>query len=70
MPQSLVKVIIRIICSTRNRTPLLKDADRRSEWFAYNATILRYQVDSPGILINGFGETASMSMNDRLGLTN
>ena len=31
----------------------MQDADLRSELYAYNATILRDQVDSPAILING-----------------
>ena len=53
MPQSLAKVIVHIVYSTKNRTPWLKDPKIRSELYAYNATILKANVDSPAILING-----------------
>ena len=53
MPQSLAKVNVHIICSTKNRTPWLKDAAVRCELFAYLATILKNIVDSPAIIING-----------------
>ena len=52
MPQSLAKVIVHIVYSTKNRTPWLKDANLRTELFAYNATILK-KVDSPAIIIGG-----------------
>ncbi len=52
MPQSLAKVIVHIVYSTKNRTPWLKDANLRSELYAYNATILK-NVDSPAIVIGG-----------------
>lgn len=52
MPQSLAKVIVHIVYSTKNRTPWLKDAKLRSELYAYNATILK-NVDSPAIVIGG-----------------
>ena len=67
MTQSLAKVIIHIIYSSKNRAPLHKAADLRSELFSYNATILRDQVDSPAIFIHGVADTASMLMNDMLG---
>ena len=53
MSQSLAKVIVHIIYSTKNREPWLRDADLRSELYAYNAAILKNEVDSPAILING-----------------
>jgi REP element-mobilizing transposase RayT len=53
MPQSLAKVIVHIIYSTKSRAPWLRDSNFRSELFAYNATILKDKVDSPAILING-----------------
>jgi len=53
MPQSLAKVIVHIVYSTRHRKPWLDDPGLRSELYAYNATILKEEVDSPAILING-----------------
>jgi REP element-mobilizing transposase RayT len=53
MPQSLAKVLVHITYSTKYRTPWLKHALIRAELYAYNATILRNNVDSPAILING-----------------
>ncbi len=53
MPQSLAKVIVHIVYSTKNRYPWLKEAKTQSELYAYNATILKENVDSPAILING-----------------
>ncbi|MDY0169290.1 MAG: transposase [Thermoguttaceae bacterium] len=53
MPQSLAKVIVHIIYSTKHRKPWLHDPRIRSELYAYNATVLRNDVDSPAILING-----------------
>ena len=52
MPQSLAKVILHIVFSTKNRTPRLRDADLRGELYAYQATVLK-QIDSPALLING-----------------
>ena len=53
MPQSLAKVIVHITYSTKHRKPWLSDPDLRSQLYAYNATILKEEVDSPAILING-----------------
>jgi putative transposase len=53
MSQSLSNVIVHIIYSTKNRQPWLKDASLREELFAYNAAVLKNEVDSPAILING-----------------
>ena len=53
MPQSLANVIVHVVYSTKNRQPWLKDANLRDDLYAYNATILRNEVDSPAILING-----------------
>lgn len=52
MPQSLAKVIVYIVYSTKNRTPWLKNANLRTELYAYNATILKKR-DSPAIVIGG-----------------
>ena len=51
MPQSLAKVLVHLVYSTKNRTPWLADRDLREELFAYKATILKNNVDSPAILI-------------------
>lgn len=53
MPQSLAKVIVHIVYSTKNREPWLKDKNLRTELFAYNASILSSSVDCPAILIDG-----------------
>lgn len=53
MPQSLAKVTVHIVYSTKNREPWLRDPDFRTELYAYNATVLKNDVDSPTILING-----------------
>lgn len=53
MPQSLAKVVIHIVFSTKDRRPFLRDPGLRQELYAYMATILKDNVDSPAILING-----------------
>ena len=53
MPQSLAKVVVHLVFSTKNRTSRLQGEGLRQELFAYMATILRNNVDSPAILING-----------------
>jgi len=53
MSQSLAKVIVHITYSTKHRKPWLNDPELRSELYAYNATVLKEEVDSPAILING-----------------
>ena len=53
MPQSLAKVIVHIVYSTKNREPWLEDKTTRSELFAYNASILSSSMDCPVILIDG-----------------
>ncbi len=52
MPQSLAKVIVHLVCSTKNRKAWLKDPNLRTELYAYNATILK-NLDCPSILIGG-----------------
>jgi len=53
MSQSIAKVVIHIVFSTKNRKPWLQSSNLRDELFAYMATILRNNVDSPAILIGG-----------------
>jgi len=53
MPQSLARVVVHIVFSTKDRTGWLKDRDLCDRLHAYMAAILRDEVDSPAILING-----------------
>ena len=53
MPQSLAQIYIHMVFSTKNRTPWLRDRGLRDELYAYMATILRDNVDSPALIING-----------------
>ena len=53
MPQSLARVIVHIVFSTKQRQPWLRDAALRSELFPYTATILKNEADSPALLVNG-----------------
>ena len=52
MPQSLAKVSVHIVFSTKRRTPWLRDADLRAELYAYMTTILR-KFECPAMVING-----------------
>ena len=52
MPQSLAKVVIHIVFSTKHRKPWLQDPEIRKELYAYMATILK-ALESPAILISG-----------------
>ena len=60
MPQSLSKVLIHIVYSTKGRRPWLKDERIRHELFAYKATILRESVDTPALVINGVEDHVHM----------
>jgi REP element-mobilizing transposase RayT len=53
MSQSLARLIVHIVYSTKHHYPWLKDAALRAQLYAYNAAVLRRDVDSPAILING-----------------
>ena len=50
MPQSLAKLLVHLIYSTKNREPVLED-QVRDELHSYSAGILR-ELESPAILIN------------------
>jgi len=52
MPQSLARVIIHVVFSTKNRVPFLKDPDLRARLHAYMAGILQ-SIGCEPILING-----------------
>ena len=53
MPQSLAKVLVHFVYSTKNRTPWLQSEEIRTELYKYKATILRDKVDSPALIIGG-----------------
>ncbi len=53
MPQSLAKILIHLVYSTKNREPWLANAELRTQLYAYKATILRDKVDSPALAIGG-----------------
>src|SRR5437773_12146368 len=50
MPQSLAKILIHLIYSTKNREPFLIEG-LRDELHRYTATILK-ELDSPALLMN------------------
>jgi putative transposase len=52
MPQSLARVILHVVYSTKNRVPFLKDAGIRSRLYAYMAGVLQ-NIECEPILING-----------------
>ena len=53
MPQSLAKVVVHIVFSTKDRRLYLREIELRRELYAYMATILKENVDSPALLIGG-----------------
>ena len=53
MPQSLAKVLVHIVYSTKARRPWLQDDEVRKQLYAYKATILRDNVDTPALIIDG-----------------
>lgn len=55
MAQSLSKMYVHIVFSTKNRDNLLTDEKTRKEMHAYLATILK-EYDSPALLIDGMGD--------------
>jgi putative transposase len=52
MPQSLAKIMVHIIFSTKNREPALKDEGIRGELHAYLAAKLKHS-DSPAVVVGG-----------------
>ena len=49
MPQSLAQIYVHMVFSTKNRRPWLQNDDLRDQLYAYMATILRDNVDSPAM---------------------
>ena len=52
MPQSLARVVLHVVFSTKNRVPLLKDLELRARLHAYMAGVLQ-KIGCEPILING-----------------
>jgi len=55
MAQSLAKIIVHIVFSTKNRTPFLRDEAIRRELNSYLAATLR-ELDSPALLIGSLSD--------------
>jgi len=53
MPQSLAKIYVHIVFSTKHRKAWLRDDALRAELYGYMASILRHNVDSPALIVNG-----------------
>lgn len=62
MPQSLARIVIHIVFSTKNRLPLLSDCGLRRELDAYQAVILR-ELDCPAIKIRCVSDHAHILCN-------
>src|SRR6185436_21033695 len=52
MPQSLARVVLHVVFSTKNRVPFLKDPELRSRLHAYMAGVAQ-NIGCEPILING-----------------
>lgn len=52
MPQSLARIVLHIVFSTKNRIPFLKDANLRPRLHAYPAGVLQ-NIHCEPILVNG-----------------
>ena len=52
MPQSLARVVLHVVFSTKNRVPFLKDPELRGRLHAYMAGVLQ-NIGCEPILING-----------------
>lgn len=52
MPQSLAKIIVHIVFSTKDRVPFLKDQGIRNEMHAYLAAVFKRMAD-PAMIVGG-----------------
>jgi putative transposase len=55
MPQSLAKVILHTVFSTKGRATVLSPEEIRGELYAYLATVLK-SLDSPAVIIGGIAD--------------
>ena len=68
MPQSVAPIYVHMVYSTKHRKPWLRDDDLRDERFKYMATILRDNVDSPALIINGVEDHIHALLRLRCGI--
>lgn len=62
MPQSLARIVLHIVFSTKNRAPFLKDPELRVRLYAYMAGVLQNMGCEP-ILINGVDDHVHLLCN-------
>jgi putative transposase len=62
MPQSLARIVLHVVFSTKNRVPFLKQSAIRGELHAYLAGILQ-NVGCEPILINGVEDHVHLLCN-------
>lgn len=55
MPQSLARVVLHVVFSTKNRAPILRDGAIRAKIYAYMAGVLQ-NLDCEPVLINGVAD--------------
>lgn len=54
MAQSVARVLVHLVFSTKHRRAWLTDRELCESLYKYLATILRNEVDSPALIINGY----------------
>lgn len=62
MPQSLSRVVVHLVFSTKNRTPWLRDVALRQELYQYMGGIL-VNIECPPILIGGIEDHVHVLCN-------
>ena len=62
MPQSLARIVLHIVFSTKNRIPLLKDSEVNARFYAYLAGCLQ-NIGCAPIIINGFTDHVHILCN-------
>jgi len=62
MPQSLTRVVLHVVFSTKNRVPFLKDPELRERLHAYMAGVLQ-NIGCEPILINGLEDHVHVLCN-------
>ncbi len=62
MPQSLARVVLHVVFSTKNRAPFLQDTEIRTQLWAYMAGVLQHIGCEP-ILINGVADHVHILCN-------
>ena len=56
MPQSLAKIVLHLVYSTKHRQHQLQDVELRTRLWAYMAVVMRDRLESSAILINGVSD--------------